>query len=209
MESKQRHWLGIMSSVLLSVGLGGLGGILLIWLISTQPYGWSSNQPQLPDWFPKPPQPSLKVGELLPGQVQLFDPEKNSPITLGEFLKHYDGTKILLFISTCQGCSQKDLLAIGDWHRRRQLKAPIMIITTDTLKDVKTAAANLKGLCPSLILLSDFTKQLTEQKRLSQFVPLVVVLDASNRIAFVKPLGQEWKDWEQTLDRLAKEGWLR
>ena len=195
-----------MSSVALSIGLGGLCGILLIWLISTQPYGWLSNQPQLPDWFPKPPQPPLRLGESLPGQVQLFDPEKNNPITLGEFLKHYDGAKILLFISTCQGCSQKDLLSIGDWHRQRQLKAPIIIITTDDPKDAKIAATNLKKLCPSLKLLSDFTKQLTEQKQLSQFVPLVVVLDTSNRIAFVQSLGQEWS---HTLDRAVKEGWLR
>lgn len=206
MESKQRHWLGIMSSVLLSIGLGGLCGILLIWLISAQPYRWSSNQSQLPDWFPRPPQPPLKVGESMPGQVSLFDPENNSQTTLDAFLKRYDGTKILLFISTCQGCSQKDLFAIGDWYRQHQLKAPIMIITSDAPKDAKIAAANLKKLFPALILLSDFTKQLTEQKQLSQFAPLMVILDASNCIAFVQSLGQEW---ERTLDRVAKEGWIR
>lgn len=188
----------------LSLAAGVVAGALIVGLFNAR---WGSAQVSSqqvhawPEWLAKPPEPPLRVGEMLPENIPVFDATNNQRTSFGAFLRQHPGIKILTFISTCQGCAQKYLLALDAWSRLHRHKAVILVITTDAPKATKIVSSNLKRLNSSLILLSDFTKQLMEQKRLSQFAPFIIVLNASNRVSWIQPVSVQW---EQTLDLLSQ-----
>jgi len=190
----------LLATLSLTIGVGT--GALTIRLFNAQRDSIQTSSQQVhawPEWSPKPPQPPLRLGEMLPENISVFDATGNRLTSFGDFLRQHPGIKILVFISTCQGCAQKNLLELDAWSRFHQHKAVIVVITTDTPKTAKIVASNLKSLNSSLVLLSDFTKKLTGQKQPSEFAPFIIVLNSSNRISWIQPVGVQW---EQTLNLL-------